>query len=288
MSTLTEPQVTALERLTPVSVRWDWYGASVVERGEHVVELLRAGLGADDVRLHEKARQGYAIRWELRRNDHRVAEVLAGGQNPGCYVLGTGEDAQEVADVLRGQGAVAGGSLVHGVSRADVAVDVDQPGAWDRLTTAARALALRSGLQMQLWQDPEREEEGRTLYVGSRKSRAFVRIYEKGKQVGDDSRPDWVRFELEVKPGDRTGKRELAELSPLAALGASRWVREFVHEQFKEMTVGAALTRSRTVGDTERARAALLAQWSGVLLEWADEVGGAEALGRTLVRKAGR
>jgi DNA relaxase NicK len=39
--------------------------------------------------------------------------------------------------------------------------------------------------------------EGRTFYVGNRKSGKYLRIYEKGKQLGDPSSP-WTRVELEL------------------------------------------------------------------------------------------
>lgn len=48
--------------------------------------------------------------------------------------------------------------------------------------------------------DPD-SPEGRTLYIGSRKSSKFVRIYEKGKQMNSEDR-SWVRFEIEFKSVD--------------------------------------------------------------------------------------
>ena len=46
------------------------------------------------------------------------------------------------------------------------------------------------------------DTRGRTLYVGSRKSGKLLRIYEKGKQLGDALSP-WVRWELELHNTDR-------------------------------------------------------------------------------------
>ncbi|WP_066567957.1 replication initiation factor domain-containing protein [Snodgrassella sp. CFCC 13594] len=43
--------------------------------------------------------------------------------------------------------------------------------------------------------------KGKTYYVGSRESSKFVRVYEKGKQLGDKS-SNWVRFEIEFKAKD--------------------------------------------------------------------------------------
>ena len=46
------------------------------------------------------------------------------------------------------------------------------------------------------------EGDGRTLYIGSRKNGKLVRIYEKGRQLGDRNSP-WVRWELELHRKDR-------------------------------------------------------------------------------------
>lgn len=43
---------------------------------------------------------------------------------------------------------------------------------------------------------------GRTFYVGKRKNGKFIRIYEKGRELGDKSSP-WVRVEVEYKSVDR-------------------------------------------------------------------------------------
>jgi len=44
--------------------------------------------------------------------------------------------------------------------------------------------------------------KGKTLYIGRRENGKYLRIYEKGRQLGDPSSP-WVRWELELKNQDR-------------------------------------------------------------------------------------
>lgn len=44
--------------------------------------------------------------------------------------------------------------------------------------------------------------KGKTLYVGSRTGGKYLRIYEKGKQLGDTSSP-WTRVEVELRNQDR-------------------------------------------------------------------------------------
>ena len=46
------------------------------------------------------------------------------------------------------------------------------------------------------------DTDGRTVYIGSRDNGKMMRIYEKGKQLGDGQSP-WVRWELELKSVDR-------------------------------------------------------------------------------------
>lgn len=50
------------------------------------------------------------------------------------------------------------------------------------------------------WIEPD--SSGRTFYVGKRKNGKLLRVYEKGKQLGDISSP-WVRWELELHNRDR-------------------------------------------------------------------------------------
>ncbi|HZX31561.1 MAG TPA: replication initiation factor domain-containing protein [Rhodocyclaceae bacterium] len=47
------------------------------------------------------------------------------------------------------------------------------------------------------WEQGDPDNTGLTLYVGSRLSGKFARVYEKGKQLGDPNSP-WVRFEIEM------------------------------------------------------------------------------------------
>lgn len=56
--------------------------------------------------------------------------------------------------------------------------------------------------------------KGKTLYVGSRNSGIFARIYDKAKQMGDKT-ADWTRFELQFQ-----GKNVLIELDILLQPGA--------------------------------------------------------------------
>jgi phage replication initiation protein len=74
----------------------------------------------------------------------------------------------------------------------------------------------------------EADGTGRTFYVGKRKNGKLLRVYEKGKQLGDASSP-WVRWELELHNRDRVIPWEVI-LEPGKYLAASYrcmgWVSE--------------------------------------------------------------
>lgn len=261
---------------SPSTPRFDWYGATIqgVEPWR-LVEMLAPIVG-EETRV-TSGMNGYQYGMELRDEDRRTGLVMWGGHNPDPYAVASGQDAEVFALAIRTL------QLPHRVSRADVCIDVDVEGAFDSLSAELRELALGSGLQLQLWQDPERPERGRTLYVGSRKSRGFVRLYEKGRK-DDPTRPNWVRFELELKPEEVTQKAHLAESEPVDALGMVRWVRGFVAEQFG-FAAGSAPVRLPNVGDDERSIAACMHQYGKVLARVAGKSGGWEALGREIGRR---
>jgi phage replication initiation protein len=50
------------------------------------------------------------------------------------------------------------------------------------------------------WRNPN--GKGRTVYVGVRTNGKFLRVYEKGRQLGDEN-SEWVRVEVELKNVDR-------------------------------------------------------------------------------------
>lgn len=263
-------------QIAPTRPRWDYYAASIpLVSPEEIIDSLVLDLGGE-IRA-TKPINGYRQAVEIRHDDRRSAMVLWGGHNPDVHALSSGQDSEPFAAALRAL------SLHHRVSRADVCVDIDAPGAFETLSAALRAAALQSGIQMQLITDPDRPERGRTLYVGSRKSRGFVRLYEKGRK-DDPSRPDWVRFEVEIKPNEPELRAHLAALAPLDALGMVRWVRSFVGDQF-DFAAAAAPIRLPNVGDDERSMEAMLNQYGRLLRRTAQRTGGWETLGRDLGRR---
>lgn len=86
--------------------------------------------------------------------------------------------------------------------------------------------------------------KGKTLYVGSRQSFIFARIYDKAKQFGDLSK-SWTRFEIQFK--GRYGQIELTDLLNPGALFGGAFP---ICEELQTVDVGVV---QRAVANKERA-----------------------------------
>lgn len=234
----------------------DWYAATVDRPETHVLEQFVSAL-ADEHPVPTRPANGYGHAWEVRRKGRRCALVLGGGQHALPHVVGTGSDAPAVARLAR--------SMPHRVARVDVCVDTEDTGAYDTLRTALLRLARAHGTSAREISAPNDPTAGRTLYVGSTKSQHMARLYEKGKQLADELRPGWVRFELQIKP-EKGRKDWAATASPLDLLGASRWSREFAATALR-LDPDRAPIRPARVSDLDGALNACAAQYGGRLLE---------------------
>ncbi|PID50319.1 MAG: hypothetical protein CR991_02080 [Proteobacteria bacterium] len=78
------------------------------------------------------------------------------------------------------------------------------------------------------WVTPDAEEkDGRTVYIGNRKNGKMLRVYEKGKQLGD-ALSHWVRWELELKAVDRVIPLDAILKLPDFFTGAYPALKEFI------------------------------------------------------------
>jgi DNA relaxase NicK len=267
-------------------MRFDWYAATVQDDTTTVLDTLAADLCAEVVQ--GRALHGYERGYDLRREGSTVARALTGGRNGYPHVWASGDDTDSLVPVVRGRWPAR-----HRVTRMDAAQDFDEPGAWDRLYAAALAVADERRLKIDQAGDWHRLEEGRTFYVGGRKSAVFARLYEKGKQLrlqaldgGADISPDLVRLEVQVRPEGRA--REVAAIAaPEDAYGYAEWTRELARRVY-----GAEVERvhikERRESDDERALAWLVRQYGEHLGRLAESVGSWERVGTHLGRMVER
>jgi hypothetical protein len=188
-----------------------------------------------------------------------VATILHGGPNGHPNVEASGERAPALADLLRACGE-------HRVTRCDVAIDLYGSQAFERTERIAHAIAADAGLQLRKIASPIDRTAGETVYLGSRTSALYARIYEKGKAeraVYSDMRSDelepWVRCELEVKP-QKEMKALAATMSPEAFWGCSEWTARLAQEAFAMSPNPVPFHPRRTASD-DRAWAFMAAQY---------------------------
>lgn len=230
--TLTEPRLDWLQVTVPGSLR------SLVKGLEH-------GLMAE-ARMLPRGRYGYDRGYELRAEDRTVAQVFGDARDRQApHVVATGSDAPALEAFLRLRD-----DLVPTYSRVDVAVDTDQPGAYERLTAAAVPLAKRHGMKPPTDMGPIDSPEGHTVYVGAKTSEARMRIYDKSAESPGEYPDGTVRTELQVRPGNPARKAAAAGMSATDLLGWTKWSREFYAAQF-DFTGAVPPPRQARKGDLD-------------------------------------
>lgn len=214
---------------------FDAYNASVLGDPVHVLDYLEQALL--DAGFQTQRADGPPVKFYDRNalivdeNGHRLLSLRYGGQNGTPFVECKGAASIPVAAELRAQ------FPQHFPSRIDSAIDLRGEGVFHQLLALARSVEAR-GIKLDLWgADPSNPDRGTTIYLGSRRSPFFVRIYQKGLKHAEEMGlsgadiPDglrhWVRVELEFKPQKRPAKIRARSLTPLALWGCSPWVRRF-------------------------------------------------------------
>ena len=217
--------ITQISHVTVGISRCDWYAGSVSMTIEKLISALCDSLGTTFRQL-ERAHNGYKCEGELVADNVSYARIMWGGVNPRPFVMATGANSGSVMSALRSL------PCAHTCSRLDAAVDLIGETQFDQITSEVVHMLESAKLR----HVPQISQVGdwihgkaRTLYVGSRTSRTFLRIYEKTAEQrakGNDDVPnDWVRVELEYKPNTAEGKAEASHMSPDDCWRASDWTR---------------------------------------------------------------
>lgn len=267
-------------------MRFDWYAATVrddrvgANKGSVLVDSLASELGAT-VSL-DRPRLGYGEHAVLRRGGDVVGHVLHGGIQPWPNAYASGDASDEFVPALRTLWS-------HDVTRADAAQDFIGEAAWDRLYPLCLDLADERRLSVSQAGDWHRGIEGRTLYIGSRKSGCFARLYEKGKEQvakapsAEQARmvpADWVRLELECRPSKET-RSLVSKMSPDQVFGMTAWSMELRH-RIDGVQVPRVAMKGWRVSDDDRALAFMLRQYGPTLMRKKAAVGSWAALGELL------
>jgi DNA relaxase NicK len=246
---------------------FDYYQASVNASPEHVIPALLEQYPFASVDI-EKATNGYDRASVIHRGDNKLCRVQWGGNTGGMtQIRGTGENAPECAQAIR---------LLwpeHRLQRADVCEDYSEPGVWYTMTEYGLYLADQFALKIDQRGDWERNDKmgkGRTLYVGSRQSLAFLRLYEKGKEKavrsgGEITDPDHVRAEAEIKPQNKVQGYALATFEPRDYWRCSPFLTQYSTILFRENMERIRLWTVTKKSDDDMAFAFMLKQYGAVI-----------------------
>jgi len=186
---------------------FDWYTASVPVNPRRLVHDLKTALNADLDQLRPFPRYDAAVRLLRLADNQRAADLHWGRAYDEPLFQTSGLLAGNAVSALR---AI---SPEHRVTRMDSALDVHDSAISISADVLPRLkkIAARRRMGTSLQGDWLRGLDGRTIYLGSRKSATFMRIYEKGPETG---RPDldWLRFEVQHRPHS-TRKSDAATVS---------------------------------------------------------------------------
>lgn len=216
-------------------------------------ELQRAfGRLGEHVRLLPRRTgwQGYEQSAEIHLADMRVGLCAYGGerQRSWVYCSISGEGCRWVNDWEEAQDRCA--SLdAYELRRVDLALDtVGQEVCHDTVVKAYRQGGFtRGGRPPKCTRlEPERPEDGRTVYVGGRENDVFLRGYEKGRQLvaGTDIThidgvpvEDMYRLELELKSRSGALPTDLIDRRDQYFAGAYPYLQHVLHEVHPEIMV---------------------------------------------------
>lgn len=261
-------------------MRFDWYQATIAAHPIEVVEGLLAGLGGDlevkDVRAHNGYMQGFQIVGQTGE----VARIDAGGSNGDPNAMASGDHTDAFVRVVRESWPDG-----HRVTRCDPAQDFEGPGEFERLKSICieHADAHAKPLKVEHAGDWHRAEDGRTLYLGSRKSPFRSRLYEKGIQLqrefphrSAEFSADLVRLELQARPAG-TLRHLAAVATPEQIWGFSSWTQALA-----EKAIGAGITRTTVStyreADHWRSYRWMVGQYGRALEKCVEDLGSWEAL----------
>ena len=225
---------------------FDWYQCSVSVPVPELVFELSEFYGA--ATRPGKPQPPYLRCFEFvpvgtKNNDRSVVPYCSihyGGINDRSLLRASSDNSVTFAEFVRSTWPD------HSVSRLDVAMDFQEgPEFFNDMASWLIDYAKENRLKTAFAGDWANGQAGRTLYVGSRKSAVFIRLYEKGMEQlakGNSVAPvDWVRFEAEIKPANKAAKQKMASVQARDCFGASLLLRDFaalLGDKYEPIKVG--------------------------------------------------
>lgn len=210
-------------------MHFDWYSATIHDNSNEKLINFLADMQVQIKEL-DKGMNGYTeVGLLLGLNKESRGKLLTGGVNEYPHVTASGtEYPNELAAMVRKHFPDN-----HQVTRLDSAQDFDEVGAFDKFCKIGIELANRRNLRINQVGDWVNNKPGRTLYLGSPKSSAMVRIYEKGEELKARApyhmrqfiSDNLVRVEMQCRP-KRNQREKAAVVTPEEVWGFANWTKE--------------------------------------------------------------
>lgn len=258
---------------------WDWYSATLPAGPDEVVGTLAAHGELRPCRGLYSYEEGMEFAEPGERGEV-FCRAFWGGVNgvQSVHVQCSGARTGQLVQHIRSTWPE------HRVARADACADWCDAGAWRSLSKAAFAVRKEFELSSRLNGDWVSREDGRTIYLGGRTSQVQARLYEKGKQLG--TLPDWVRLEIQVRPGGE-GKSNMASAAPGQLFSVSAWTRALSARVGVPELEAVRIRDPWRPSEDERALDFLVRQYGGLLRRQRERVGSWADLGKYLGSRLG-
>lgn len=134
------------------------------------------------------------------------------------------------------------------ITRVDTALDLSAPDAFNTLYDEAVRFTRARRMTPPVVMGSDTPEKGRTVYIGSRESQVYARIYEKGLQLAaageTETDPEWVRIEFVFQNLPSPKKAGFGKLTPGEMVRAFVWPRMFIAGAAKVIGLTEAMERA--------------------------------------------
>lgn len=243
---------------------WDWT-QTTHPRDERIVnQIVRAMGGA--VVTPGKGMQGWPMSVVSYDADgFKIGTVYFGGARDDVHVQAT----SGVADVVR--------PLVNALPEARTArVDtrVDTLLSFERCAAVLEAASMTYGSDITEYNKRNRgESKGRTVYLGSPRSRIYVRLYEKWLQAPGEYADGTNRVEVQLRPSSRE-KGDVSAWDRGQTFCASRVTRDLAERLGAAYAPEASLRVGRGRPDLERSMSSMGTQYGKQFLRFMELSGG--------------
>lgn len=278
-------------------MRFDWYSATIAADQNVILMALSDSLQSE-IRT-SRGMHGYTQGYEVVHPERGVvARVLSGG-NRGAYphAWASGEDTMQFVETIRDR------FPLHLVTRFDACEDFASPLIFEKLRKTLRKVARDHHLKFPSIEDKLNPGEGRTQYIGSRKSPHFARLYEKGKQLnttvhrrgasvaqainpvtGECIELDqWTRLELVVRP-EGEGKTIATTCTPQQAWGFTNWTHVLAKAAF-DFDDDRVFTKQHRVSEHQKAIMWMCKQYAKAIMSETLRLGGPDNFGKEIARQ---